>query len=69
MDGCHDYLNGTLHEDFKRAIRRLPVVLVNCGIKLKALLDCEDEAGKHLAGEEWQLNGPRTYIPCPEAVS
>lgn len=54
--------------DYKRAIKKLPVVPDNHGIKLKALLDCEDENGKHQAGEEWQLNGPRTYIPRPEVV-
>jgi hypothetical protein len=53
----------------KKAIQKLPVVPVNHGIKLKAVLDCEDEAGPHQAGEEWQLNGPRTYIPRPEVVS
>lgn len=66
LEGCPDFLNGPYSDAFKKAIKRLPVVLVNSCIKLKALLDCQDEAGKHLAGEEWQLTGPRTYIPRPE---
>ncbi|CAC5421281.1 MVP [Mytilus coruscus] len=65
LEGASDYLTGGL-PDYKRAIKKLPVVPDNHGIKLKALLDCEDENGKHQAGEEWQLNGPRTYIPRPE---
>ena len=65
LEGATDVLRGGCG-DYQKAIQKLPVVPVNHGIKLKAVLDCEDEAGPHQAGEEWQLNGPRTYIPRPE---
>ena len=68
LEGATDVLRGG-RGDYQKAIQKLPVVPVNHGIKLKAVLDCEDEAGPHQAGEEWQLNGPRTYIPRPEVVS
>ena len=60
----------TLLGSYDRAIRKLPIVLADHGIHLKALVDLpEDKDGRsHKAGDEWQLKGPLTYIPQSEVV-
>ena len=54
---------------YKSAIKKLPVIPPNHGLKLRALVGFEDANGKRTAGDEWQLEGPLTYYPKPEAVS
>ena len=55
---------------YDRAIHKLPVILADHGIHLRALVDLpEDKDGhSHKAGDEWQLKGPLTYIPQSEVV-
>ena len=45
-----------------KAIHKLPVILADHGIHLRALVDLpEDRDGhSHKAGDEWQLKGPLT---------
>ena len=51
-------------------MKELPVVKANHGLHLRALVAIEaDETGTaRNAGDEWQLQGPTTYIPRPEVV-
>ena len=42
----------------------------NQAIHLLATEEYEDEDGVvRQAGEQWQIKGPRTYIPVPDVVS
>ena len=45
------------------------MIASNHGLKLRALVDFEDEGEKRIAGDEWQLKGPLTYHPKAEVVS
>lgn len=54
--------------DLTNAIKPLPVIKANYAIRLIANIDFEDAQGQHMAGEKWQLEGPLTYKPQPEAV-
>ncbi|XP_061169196.1 major vault protein-like [Saccostrea echinata] len=53
--------------DYSIAIKPLPVIQANHAIRLVANVDFEDVHGKHQAGDKWQLEGPVTYRPQPEA--
>lgn len=53
--------------DLTNAIKALPVIRANHAIRLIANVDFEDAQGQHMAGEKWQLEGPLTYKPQPEA--
>ncbi|XP_010181252.1 PREDICTED: major vault protein, partial [Mesitornis unicolor] len=45
----------------------LRVVLADTALRLRALLDFEDDDGhKWVAGDEWLFEGPGTYIPRKE---
>jgi major vault protein len=49
------------------AIKKLPVIQENQAIHLLASMEYEDEEGVvRQPGEQWQIKGPRTYIPVPE---
>jgi len=56
-------------ETLKQPVTPLKVVLANHALRLKAVLDIEDETGeKRTAGDEWLFEGPGTYIPRKEVV-
>ncbi|KAK3097161.1 hypothetical protein FSP39_006955, partial [Pinctada imbricata] len=59
-----DFLKG--NADYSKAVKKLPVIKANYGIRLYVKLDFEDELGKHYAGDTYQLEGPLTYKPRPE---
>ncbi len=44
----------------------LKIVLKNTALKVRALRNIDDDKNPHLAGEEWQIAGPFTYIPRVE---
>lgn len=47
----------------------LKVVPANTALRVRAVLDYEDESGeKRVAGDEWLFEGPGTYIPRKEVV-
>lgn len=52
--------------DYKIAINKLPVVPSCKALKLQALVSFDDNGVERVAGEEWQIDGPRTYYPRPE---
>ena len=56
---------GEVLEGVPKAIKKLPVVPENHAIHLEAIMDYEDEESgvRRQAGDQWQLKGPRTYIP------
>lgn len=68
LQGAPNFLNLKNDPDISKAIKPLPVILANHAIRLVANNDFEDAFGKHQAGEMWQLEGPLTYRPQPEAV-
>ena len=35
-------------------------------LKLRALIDFNDNGTQRIAGDVWQIEGPRTYYPRPE---
>ena len=51
-------------------MKPLPLVKAHHALHLRALVDIEaDETGtRRKVGDEWQLNGPITYLPRPEVV-
>ncbi|OXB69646.1 UNVERIFIED_CONTAM: hypothetical protein H355_000113 [Colinus virginianus] len=54
-------------EELQQGITPLQVVLADTALRLRALLDFEDEDGnKFVAGDEWLFEGPGTYIPRKE---
>ncbi|KAL4223159.1 hypothetical protein ACF0H5_016631 [Mactra antiquata] len=56
-------------EVLKLAVTPLKVVAPNSALRLRAILDFEDELGdKRTAGDEWLFEGPGTYIPRKEVV-
>ncbi|XP_052800912.1 major vault protein-like [Mya arenaria] len=56
-------------EVLKQAVTPLKVVAPNSALRLRAILDFEDESGeKRTAGDEWLFEGPGTYIPRKEVV-
>ena len=57
--------------DYAAAVKPLPIIKAQHGLHLRALVDIEeDETGaKRREGDEWQLQGPITYLPRPDVVS
>ncbi|KAH3882664.1 major vault protein-like [Dreissena polymorpha] len=56
-------------EVLKQAVTPLKVVAPNTALRLRSILDFEDETGeKRTAGDEWLFEGPATYIPRKEVV-
>jgi major vault protein len=54
-------------ELLKQNITPLKVIPANSALRLKAVLDFEDENNvKRIAGDEWLFEGPGTYIPRKE---
>jgi len=54
-------------EVLKQNITPLKVIPANSALRLKAVLDFDDENGvKRTAGDEWLFEGPGTYIPRKE---
>ena len=69
MVGAEQFASGTT-TSYKSAIKKLPIIRANQGLRLKARLDHVDEDGdSHQAGDIWQLEGPLTYRPTAQAVS
>ncbi|PVD32862.1 hypothetical protein C0Q70_08309 [Pomacea canaliculata] len=56
-------------EVLKQPVTPLKIVPANSALRLRAVLDYEDESGeKRTAGDEWLFEGPGTYIPRKEVV-
>jgi len=56
-------------EVLKLVVTPLKVVAPNSALRLRSVLDFEDETGeKRTAGDEWLFEGPGTYIPRKEVV-
>ncbi|KAM9168714.1 major vault protein isoform 1-T2 [Mergus octosetaceus] len=54
-------------EELQQGVTPLQVVLADTALRLRALLDFEDEdSNKFVAGDEWLFEGPGTYIPRKE---
>nr|XP_032799912.1 major vault protein [Petromyzon marinus] len=54
-------------EELQLAVSPLRVVPVDSALRLRALIDHEDDSGeRRLAGDEWLFQGPATYIPHKE---
>lgn len=53
---------------FSKPVTPLKVVAANSALRLKAVLDFEDETTheQRRAGDEWLFEGPATYIPRKE---
>ncbi|XP_064599755.1 major vault protein-like [Liolophura sinensis] len=52
---------------YSKAIKALPVIKPNHGLRLRARFDHLDEEVPRCAGDIWQLEGPLTYYPTPQA--
>ncbi|CAG2185674.1 MVP [Mytilus edulis] len=56
-------------EILKQVVTPLKVVAANSALRLRAILDFEDDdEEKRTAGDEWLFEGPGTYIPRKEVV-
>jgi len=56
-------------EVLKQTVCQLKVVPANTALRLRAILDFEEEDGtRRVAGDEWLFEGPGTYIPRKEVV-
>ena len=55
-------------EVLKQPVSPLKVVVANSALRLRAVLDFEEEETKRTAGDEWLFEGPGTYIPKKEVV-
>lgn len=56
-------------EVLKQVVTPLKVIPANSALRLRAVLDFEDESEeKRVAGDEWLFEGPGTYIPQKEVV-
>lgn len=56
-------------EILKQVVTPLKVVAANSALRLRAVLDFEDDDNdKRIAGDEWLFEGPGTYIPRKEVV-
>jgi len=53
-------------EVLKQNISPLKVIPANSALRLRAVLDFEDDKVKRIAGDEWLFEGPGTYIPRKE---
>ncbi|ESN94932.1 hypothetical protein HELRODRAFT_102919 [Helobdella robusta] len=75
---CHADLDVRLAQDpfplwpgeiLKQQVSELKIVVANTALRLRAILDFEDDIGeKRTAGDEWLFEGPGTYIPRKEVV-
>jgi len=61
-----EILQGYNGDDYSGSLKKLPVVPAGKAIKLEALMDFNDNGVKRIAGDEWHIEGPRTYYPQPE---
>ncbi|EDO49176.1 predicted protein [Nematostella vectensis] len=59
----------TDEKDYHKAIKKVPVIAPDQGLRLCATVDHIDGEVQRVAGEMWQLEGPLTYHPTPYAVS
>ena len=55
-------------EVLKQVVTALKVVTANTALRLRAILDFEDDEVRHVAGDEWLFEGPGTYIPRKEVI-
>lgn len=55
-------------EVLKQGVSPLRVVTANTALRLRALLDYDDNGEKRTAGDEWLFEGPGTYIPRKEVT-
>ncbi|XP_075264783.1 major vault protein-like isoform X2 [Convolutriloba macropyga] len=56
-------------EVLKQQVTPLKIVTANTALRLRSILDFEDEDGTHrVAGDEWLFEGPGTYIPRKEVA-
>ncbi|BFZ18950.1 hypothetical protein BsWGS_21989 [Bradybaena similaris] len=56
-------------EVLKQPVTALKVVPANSALRIRAILDFEEENGeKRTAGDEWLFEGPGTYIPRKECT-
>jgi major vault protein len=55
-------------EVLKQTIKPLQVIPANSALRLRAVLDLEDEGVKRIAGDEWLFEGPGTYMPRKEVA-
>ncbi|KAK7110646.1 major vault protein-like [Littorina saxatilis] len=52
--------------DYTKALEKMPVVPVNCALRLRAIQDHVVNKRLIPAGHVWQVKGPMTYAPRPE---
>lgn len=55
-------------EVLKQVVTQLKVVPANTALRLRAVLDTEEDGTRRVAGDEWLFEGPGTYIPRKEVV-
>ncbi|XP_064391610.1 major vault protein-like [Halichondria panicea] len=56
-------------EILKQVVAPLKVVQANTALRIRSILDFEEEDGtKRVAGDEWLFEGPGTYLPRKEVV-
>lgn len=56
-------------EVLKQVVTQLKVVPANSALRLRAILDFEEDDGtRRIAGDEWLFEGPGTYIPKKEVM-
>jgi len=56
-------------ENLKQVVTPLKVIPANSALRLKAILDFNDENDlKRIAGDEWLFEGPGTYMPRKEVM-
>uniref|UniRef100_UPI00358F7B16 major vault protein-like n=1 Tax=Myxine glutinosa TaxID=7769 RepID=UPI00358F7B16 len=53
-------------EIIEKNVRPLKIIYANTALRLRAMLDFEDESESRVAGDEWLFQGPGTYIPKKE---
>ncbi|XP_012936930.1 major vault protein [Aplysia californica] len=66
LKAAPDFARGLTN--YSAAVKSLPVVPENHGIRLRAILDHDDSGTFRNAGDIWQLKGPMTYKPRPEVA-
>ncbi|XP_013397805.1 major vault protein alpha-like [Lingula anatina] len=67
LQGARSFGTSASDTNYSQAIKPLPVVKANHAIRLKALQDFDDGGVERKAGDMWQLEGPLTYKPTPNA--
>ena len=55
-------------EILKQVVTQLKVVQANTALRLRAVLDFDDETGKKVAGDEWLFEGPGGCVCGGEGV-